>query len=933
MATVGKLFANGQFSVTELSEVAQCDIVHIVDNPNAYGTPEGDAIGLGGFDGAKQIAISKDYFVVGAYSEDDAGGLGSGKAYVFHVANGSLAYTLDNPNPYGANNTASDYFGISVAIDENYVVVGSTGQQSGANTSASDYTENDGKVFIYHVANGALAFTLDNPDAFANSSGADIFGRNVDIYGNYLVVTAEGEDQATPTDNQGKAYVFYTSNGSLAYTLDNPNAYANTTSNDRFARARISANYVAVSAYLEDDAGGIDSGKVYVFHVANGSLAYTVDNPNAYNTSVQDYFGTTLDIDENYLAVGAYNEDDSGGLSSGKVYVFHVANGSLAYTLDNPSIYGGSSSDRFGWDVSISDEYLVVGAYQEEATGAGFYGYAAGAGVAYVFHVANGALAFTLDNPNPVASAYDDFFGSQVAINKNGSYIIVSAPYEDEATSGTTSGKVYVYKVDSPSTKFSFNYTPKLLNSGRVLHENINEIDGASAGADMSLSNNELLLNDLDETYFPQPLITSMTILGVAPGGTVSEGSSGPIVINTINIPEGTILYYHTIPVTTAYSDHVYSTGIPSMPSPLGASTLNRLGGAMVVAANGQALSYGIYTRTDNTTEGDETFQVAITTKQIWSGVGDLVANGLGTWTLSDTSINPTIYAYNVNPTYIIPNPTLPPAGPYHQTPYSYGINESGTYSFTFGVRNNGAPLHWFINTSSGTTTLPYTYAPYPDFNPTTTNPTGGTYGVHNEISYVSSIPGASLPSYPEILAKMPSTSPLDTIYLYTIPIAAHADTTTEGIEYYQLRVSSTWPGITERGTMQLRINDTSTTPVPTPPPGPSKIVCTAMNHAYGFGAFRNAIWMKFGDKYLTKYHEIGYHAVFMPLVNYAFYHPNPKWANKTLRKAMEHIARHVTTDKRCVLRGSKKRDNLGRFYRLMEPIMYLIGRIKTWLN
>ena len=53
-----------------------------------------------------------------------------------------------------------------------------------------------------------------------------------------------------------------------------------------------------------------------------GDLLYTLDNPNAYGTSSGDRFSIQVSISESYAIVGAYFEDDAGGTSSGKAYIF-----------------------------------------------------------------------------------------------------------------------------------------------------------------------------------------------------------------------------------------------------------------------------------------------------------------------------------------------------------------------------------------------------------------------------------------------------------------------------------------------------------------------------------------------------------------------------------------------------------------------------------
>ena len=109
---------------------------------------------------------------------------------------------------------------------------------------------------------------------------------------------------------------------------------------------------------------------------------------------------------------------------------------------------------------------------------------------------------------------------------------------------------------------------------------------------------------------------------------------------------------------------------------------------------------------------------------------------------------------------------------------------------------------------------------------------------------------------------------------------------------------------------------------------GGGKVVCTAMNSAYGFGSFRNAIWLRYSAEHLTPYHERGYHAIFVPLVRYAY---GPRRAGSSvLRRSLEWIARHRTADIWSVQRG-RRRDVRGRLVRaVLEPVCYIAGRIAS---
>ena len=155
----------------------------------------------------------------------------------------------------------------------------------------------------------------------------------------------------------------------LVHTLDNPNAYG-TSFADRFGRSlAVDGNYAIVGAYFEDDAGGSDSGKAYIFNVTSGALVHTLDNPTAYSTSLVDYFGWSVAISGNSAIVGAYQEDDAGGNASGKAYIFNVTSGALVHTLDNPNAYGTSFADYFGKSVAISGNSAIVGAVGEDDAG------------------------------------------------------------------------------------------------------------------------------------------------------------------------------------------------------------------------------------------------------------------------------------------------------------------------------------------------------------------------------------------------------------------------------------------------------------------------------------------------------------------------------------------------------------------------------------
>ena len=107
---------------------------------------------------------------------------------------------------------------------------------------------------------------------------------------------------------------------------------------------------------------------------------------------------------------------------------------------------------------------------------------------------------------------------------------------------------------------------------------------------------------------------------------------------------------------------------------------------------------------------------------------------------------------------------------------------------------------------------------------------------------------------------------------------------------------------------------------------GGGKIVCTMMNDEYGFGSYRNAIWLRYGANLPeADVYQRGYHTLFLPLVEYA---RGTGRTNHWVKTALEHIARHRTSDIYLEMKG-RRRDTLGRVYRLvLEPLCYITGKI-----
>jgi hypothetical protein len=112
--------------------------------------------------------------------------------------------------------------------------------------------------------------------------------------------------------------------------------------------------------------------------------------------------------------------------------------------------------------------------------------------------------------------------------------------------------------------------------------------------------------------------------------------------------------------------------------------------------------------------------------------------------------------------------------------------------------------------------------------------------------------------------------------------------------------------------------------------PGPSKIVCTEMYRQTQLDDWKQAIkiWGVYEKKYLTPYHEKGYHWLFMPWVN-------GMRRSTTLTSIGAYLAMARTQHLKHVMTKGKAPDSIvGNVWcKIIHPIVYLAGRTKEWLK
>lgn len=350
------------------------------------------------------------------------------------TSSGTPAYTLNNPNVDTAS--AADWFGQSVAVSTSYIAVGAPLEDTATNSGM-------GVVYIFNASDGSAVQTITNP-TYGNTQDNEQFGMRVAINDSYLVVQANGE-RVNTDDNAGAVHVYDTATWTKQYSIDNPNSLG-AASFDNFGYAlAIGTTYFAASS-VRDSTNNDYAGTVYVFENATGNLVYTINNPTP---TANDYFGHSVSISGNYLAIGAHREDTN----SGAVYIYDLSNGNQIVRIANPNtIDTSASNDFFGFQVAINSTHLVVSATIEKGDGSGAGGDPANAtqaGALYVYNVGSWSTPiYTVRNPNMYGTESSDQFGR--ALDINSSTILVGVEYEDDA-SGTNAGAAYTFNLSDGS--------------------------------------------------------------------------------------------------------------------------------------------------------------------------------------------------------------------------------------------------------------------------------------------------------------------------------------------------------------------------------------------------------------------------------------------------------------------------------------------------
>ena len=331
---------------------------------------EGDVFGF-------SVAISGDYAIVGAYLEDeDALGANNknkaGSAYIFERSGGTWSQVQ---KIVASDRNGNDRFGQSVAISGDYAIIGAHNEDqdvAGLNTKS-----NAGSAYIFNRSGGV--WSEQQKIVASDRFNSDNFGFTVAISGDYALVGAFQEDHnVAGTDSlnkAGSAYFFERDTGTSIWSEVTKVVASDRDAEDRFGRSlAISGSYAVISSYFEDhnisDTDSLNkAGSAYIFERSGGTWSET-QKIVASDRAKNDLFGTSVAISGDLIVVGANKEDhDPSGSNnvagSGSIYFFERSGGTWTQ-VQKANNSDRTKNDNFGFSVSISGDYVISGANNED---------------------------------------------------------------------------------------------------------------------------------------------------------------------------------------------------------------------------------------------------------------------------------------------------------------------------------------------------------------------------------------------------------------------------------------------------------------------------------------------------------------------------------------------------------------------------------------
>jgi len=213
------------------------------------------------------------------------------------------------------------------------------------------------------------------------------------------------------------------------------------------------------------------------------------------NIEALGYFGFNVAIDGDYALVGAFNEDHSGAGNAGRVYAYHRDINDQWILGDSLMIDNPGNNDYFGRNLAIAGEYALIGAYgndfdENDANSLN------DAGAVFLFQRQADNSYSLIRKLVAFDRAVDDNFGKYLDIDNQG--LVVGAFNKDQGIGLVDAGAAYGISCTDPVCDFE-NITSADLQKIRAPDQNNFE----SFGWDVAISGNWVIAGKSGESDQP----------------------------------------------------------------------------------------------------------------------------------------------------------------------------------------------------------------------------------------------------------------------------------------------------------------------------------------------------------------------------------------------------------------------------------------------
>jgi len=204
--------------------------------------------------------------------------------------------------------------------------------------------------------------------------------------------------------------------------------------NDYFGQSvSLYGSLALIGAFQDDIGGNANQGTAYVFDCSSSPCIQRAQL-NASDGNAGDLFGSSVSLWGTMALVGAYPADVGGNTDQGAAYLFDCSSFPCTQ-ISKLTASDGAASDYFGYSVSLSGSFALIGAYGSNSD----------RGAAYLFDCSTSSCT-EVAKLNVSDGAPLDFFGTSVSLS--GSLALVGAS-SDDVGENINEGSAYLFDCSS----------------------------------------------------------------------------------------------------------------------------------------------------------------------------------------------------------------------------------------------------------------------------------------------------------------------------------------------------------------------------------------------------------------------------------------------------------------------------------------------------